>query len=81
MKRAKRPIVLGMLAVLALLMVAAGLWRYWQGPRMPGYRIQAQPLVQNVVATGRVVSMSRAQVGSEIIGVLLERRVQEGDRV
>ncbi len=81
MKHAKRPIVLGMLAVLALLMLAAGLWRYWQGPRMAGYRIQAQPLVQNVVATGRVVSVSRAQVGSEIIGVLLERRVQEGDRV
>jgi HlyD family secretion protein len=38
-------------------------------------------MVQTVVATGRVVSVSRVQVGSEITGILLERRVQEGDHV
>lgn len=39
------------------------------------------PLVQTVVATGRVSTVARAQVGSEITGMVLERRVQEGDRV
>jgi len=39
------------------------------------------PLVQNVVATGRVATVSRADIGSELAGVVLERRVQEGDQV
>lgn len=39
------------------------------------------PLVQSVVATGQVITVSRAQVGSEVTGVVLERRVKEGDRV
>gem|GEM_PF-6668909 len=30
---------------------------------------------------GRVITVSRAQVGSEVTGVVLERRVKEGDRV
>ncbi|HLT91464.1 MAG TPA: efflux RND transporter periplasmic adaptor subunit [Woeseiaceae bacterium] len=53
----------------------------WLGPRLPGYRVAARPLVQTVVATGRVLSVSRVQVGSEITGVVLERRVEEGYRV
>jgi len=48
---------------------------------MPAYQIEAAPLVQRVVATGRVVSTSRTQVGSEITGVVQERRVKEGDTV
>lgn len=52
-----------------------------QGERVPAYRIEAQRLVQTVVATGRVVAVSRAQVGSEVTGVVLERRVREGDEV
>jgi HlyD family secretion protein len=40
-----------------------------------------QPLIQNVVATGRVISTSRAQIGAEITGVVLERHITEGDRV
>lgn len=39
------------------------------------------PLVQSVVATGQVITVSRAQVGSEVTGVVLERRVKESDRV
>ena len=67
--------VLGALAVLFFL------FRWWQGPSVAAYRIQARPLVQQLVASGRVIALSRAQVGSEIIGVVLERRVQEGDAV
>ena len=39
------------------------------------------PLQQTVVASGRVAAVSRAQVGVEITGVVLKRRVREGDRV
>lgn len=57
------------------------LFRYWQGPQLPAYELQSASLIQNVVATGRVISTSRAQVGSEIAGIVTERRVKEGDRV
>lgn len=69
-----------LLAVVALLVAAIALSRL-RGPELPAYRIQAQPLVQTVVATGRVISTSRAQVGSEVTGTVKERRVSEGDRV
>lgn len=68
------------LAVITML-VAWLMLRKWQGPELVAYRIQNQPLVQTVVATGRVTSASRAQVGAEIAGVVIERRVQEGDKV
>ncbi|CAN5346072.1 efflux RND transporter periplasmic adaptor subunit [soil metagenome] len=55
--------------------------RWWLGPSVAGYQIESRALVQSLVATGRVIAVSRAQVGSEITGVVLERRVKEGDRV
>lgn len=51
------------------------------GPKLPAYEVTARPLVQTVVATGRVAALSRAQVGSTLTGVVVERRVREGDRV
>lgn len=63
------------------LAVGVGVWRWWQGPQVQGYVLERRPLVQTVVATGRVVTTSRAQVGSEITGVVLERHVEEGDTV
>ena len=77
----KRPFVLA-----ATLVIASGAmgWVVVQkvrGPVFDGYQVSSRPLVQTVVATGRVVAVSRAQVGSPVTGVLLERRVQEGDAV
>jgi HlyD family secretion protein len=71
------------LLVLTLLILALGYGtlRGWQGPQVEGYVINAMPLVQTVVATGRVVTESRAQISSEITAVVLERRVEEGDAV
>ena len=54
---------------------------YMRGPALAGYEVAVRPLVQTVVATGRVVAVSRAQVGSPVTGVVIERRVREGDRV
>lgn len=69
--------------IMLLLILAAGfaVFRWWQGPLLSGYSINSMPLVQTVVATGRVVTVSRTQVGSEITAVVLKRLVQEGDRV
>ena len=69
--------------IMLLLILAAGfaVFRWWHGPLLSGYSISSMPLVQTVVATGRVVTVSRTQVGSEITGVVLKRLVQEGDRV
>ncbi|WP_222564295.1 efflux RND transporter periplasmic adaptor subunit [Novilysobacter antarcticus] len=69
--------------ILALVVVLSGwlIMRKVQGPQMPAYRLQAQPLVQTVVATGRVASASRAQVGAQVAGVIAERLVREGDTV
>jgi len=74
----KRILAGSMLAAIAL---GFFLVRWWLGPGVAGYQIQSRALVQTLVATGRVISVSRVQVGSEITGVVLERRVKEGDRV
>lgn len=67
----------------ALIVVLAAwlLWLALRGPELDAYRIQSQPLIQTVVATGRVASASRAQVGAQISAVIAERHVREGDSV
>ena len=66
-----------------LIIIVAGFFafRWWQGPLLPSYRISSMPLVQTVVATGRIVAVSNTDIGSEISGVVLERRVAEGEQV
>lgn len=77
----KRGRLLLVLACLALGALAWWLLAAERGPALPAYQVTARPLVQTVVATGRVAALSRAQVGSAVTGVVLERRVREGDRV
>lgn len=64
-----------------ILLCGLFLFRWLQGPVLPAYSVLSTPLVQTVVATGRLATVSRTQIGSEITGVVLERHVQEGDRV
>jgi HlyD family secretion protein len=76
----KSPRVFGV--VLLAIVIGAWLgWRTWQGPAVTVFIAQQAPLVQTVVATGRVISTSTASVGSEITGVVIERHVRDGDRV
>src|SRR5690554_2176636 len=73
-----------LLIAIACLVVAGLAWTLAQrlrGPVVAGYQVTAQPLVQTVVATGRVTAVSRVQVGSPVTGVVIERRVREGDFV
>ena len=71
-----------LLILLPLLLLGGWfVWESWQGPEVPGYRLELRPLVQRVVASGEVDSQSLAQVGSEITGVVKARHVREGDSV
>ena len=78
MKRSRLAITAACVVVGALAWV---LVQKSRGPVLTGYQVSAQPLVQVVVATGRVAAVSRAQVGSQVTGVIVERRVREGDVV
>jgi HlyD family secretion protein len=77
----KRPLAIAITLLIAVVLLGWVAVQALRGPALEGYQVAAQPLVQTVVATGRVVAVSRAQVGSPITGVVLERRVQEGDAV
>ncbi|MDE2400540.1 MAG: efflux RND transporter periplasmic adaptor subunit [Burkholderiales bacterium] len=77
----KRHPLFVLLACLALGVLVWGLVQKMRGPALAGYQVAARPLVQTVVATGRVVAVSRAQIGSPVTGVVAERRVKEGDVV
>ena len=70
-----------LLGLVVLLVVGFLGWRIWQGPAVPVVRVERTDLVQNVVAAGRVITTSRAQVGVEITGIVQQRHVTEGDRV
>lgn len=70
------------LLLLATLVVAGSLlWLLTRPPKLLAYALEEGALVQQVVATGRVISTSRSQVGSQITATVLERHVREGDRV
>ncbi len=77
----KRKLIFVTVAGLAIGVLAWILVQHMRGPALAGYEVQVQPLVQTVVATGRVAALSRAQVGSPVTGVVVERRVREGDKV
>lgn len=74
-----------LIAAAALVLAAAALgWvavEKARGPVLEGYQVASRALVQTVVATGRVVAVSRVKVGSAVTGVVVERRVREGDAV
>lgn len=70
----------GILAALLLVGVVFA-WRWWQGPVVSVVSVQQAPLVQTVVASGRVTNEARLTVGTEVVGEVVTRHVQEGDRV
>lgn len=77
----KRPLLLAIGAGLVVVALAWWLVQEGRGPALAGYQVASRPLVQTVVATGRVVAVSSAEVGSPVTGVVVERRVEEGDAV
>ena len=66
---------------LLLLFLAFRLPGWLFGPELAVYRVEARPIIANVVATGRIETPSRVVVGSEIVGTVIERPVFEGQRL
>jgi HlyD family secretion protein len=64
-----------LLAIAALFLVAL------KGKNVVGIPVERQDLLQTVVTTGRVTSLARVEVGSQIIGSVAAVRVDSGDRV
>lgn len=52
-----------------------------QGKTVAGFPVERRELLQTVVTTGRVTSLARVEVGSQILGSVAAVRVDSGDRV
>jgi HlyD family secretion protein len=73
------------IVLLAILVVAAAAaflgWRALSGPAVRAYRIERGPIVQTVVASGRVESPKRVDIGSQVTGSVTSVPVEEGQAV
>ncbi len=69
--------------LVVIVLVPAGIWLldWWRGPLVAAYRVERRPLLQDVVATGRIITPSRVNIASEITGVVIKRLVDRGERV
>lgn len=63
------------------LVVGAGGVVLLQGKTVAGFPVERRDLLQTVVTTGRVTSLARVEVGSQILGSVAAVRVDSGDRV
>jgi HlyD family secretion protein len=72
-----RRIALGVVALLVALLAVRAL----RGREVPAYLVESRPLVQKVVATGRVRPLARISLASLTIGRIRTVLVKEGDRV
>lgn len=69
-------------ALAAVVLVAAGAaWRLTSGPSVDAYAVERGDLVQTVVASGRVESPRRVEIGSPITGTVASIPVAEGQSV
>ncbi|MGV1044686.1 efflux RND transporter periplasmic adaptor subunit [Limnohabitans sp.] len=69
-----------LLGLLALLLGAA-LWRWWVGPQVQTEAVQRRDLLQTVVASGRVETPHRVDIGAQITGTVARVPVVEGQAV
>ena len=68
--------------VLLLAVVAAfGVARWWLGPNVQAYAVTRSDVIQTVVASGRVATPRRVEIGSQITGTVDEVPVAEGESV
>jgi HlyD family secretion protein len=53
----------------------------FRGKPVQGYPVERRDLLQTVVTTGRVTSLARVEVGSQVLGTVAVLNVDSGDRV
>ena len=70
-------LLLGLLA----LFLGAALLRWWMGPQVQTEVVQRRDLLQTVVATGRVETPHRVDIGAQITGTVARVPVAEGQVV
>lgn len=68
-------------AALGVLAVATAVVLWLQGPRVSAYEVKRGELVQTVVASGRVESPRRVEIGSPVVGTVIAVPVAEGQVV
>jgi len=67
------------LALLAALTYAGLAW--WRGPQVQASVVERRDIVQTVVASGRIATPYRVDIGSQITGVVARIPVEEGQAV
>jgi HlyD family secretion protein len=68
-------------AAVAIIALAVGAWRLIEGPSLGAYAVERRDLVQAIVATGRVESPRRVEIGAAITGTVAAVPVAEGQAV
>ena len=68
-------------ALLVALLAAAGAARWWVGPQVVAETLQRRDLVQSVVASGRVETAHRVEVGAQITATVVNVPVADGQAV
>ena len=76
--RLRRWLVFAGVAGVAALLVGV---RAWLGPTVPAVAAARAPLVERVVASGRVLPPARIQIGSVVVARVVRVPFDEGDRV
>jgi HlyD family secretion protein len=66
---------------LVLLVLIAGIFMKLRGKTVTGFPAERRDLLQTVVTTGRVISLAKVDVGSQVLGSVAAVRVDVGDRV
>jgi HlyD family secretion protein len=66
---------------LLVLFLGAGLLRWWMGPQVQTEAVQRRDLLQTVVASGRVETPHRVNIGAQITGTVARVPVTEGQTV
>lgn len=74
----KRRLILGGAIILVLALLAASRFR---GKSIDAIQVKRSDLLQTVVTTGRVTSLAKVNVASQILGAVAAVRVDAGDRV
>ncbi len=64
-----------------MLIMSAAVIAVLPGKKVAGFPVGRRDLLQTVVTTGRVTSLARVEVGSQILGSVAAVRVEAGDRV